>query len=217
MCEYVDKSLFLGENLPILKKCQKKIPELVEKIKGEKKFQNAKPSSLRSALVFRPPLAAMRRGAVLLVVMLAAPFGVSLMSCDAAAVDSLRGFRATLDGASRHFVRDVREGLEYSSKGAESKSASLDEASFAALVAAFSGGEAAEAARVAAGADAAPVSSPIPFKLTNCDPAAAIQASDPSTASDADVSSLSSVFSPHSRANFPKGFFFRHCPPHPLR
>ena len=49
------------------------------------------------------------------------------------------------------------------------------EASFVALVAAWGGGAAAAAARAAAEGKSALISSPIPFKLTNCDPEAAIQ------------------------------------------
>ena len=46
------------------------------------------------------------------------------------------------------------------------------EEEYAALVEAFSGGEAAVAAKVAARGE---LSEPVPFKLTNCDPTAAIQ------------------------------------------
>jgi hypothetical protein len=50
--------------------------------------------------------------------------------------------------------------------------ATVEEVEWAALVEAFSGGEAAVAAKLAARGE---LSEPVPFKLTNCDPTAAIQ------------------------------------------
>lgn len=63
-----------------------------------------------------------------------------------------------------------------SGSGVETSSV-VDETTMAALLAAFGGGDEAAKAKEAAGGIAARVTSPIPFKLMNCDPTAAIQVS----------------------------------------
>lgn len=123
----------------------------------------------------------MRRGVPVLLLLVVGSFAAA--PTGAAAVDKLRGAGVsvnvvgsiavdTLDGSGGGgLVRDVQVG------GDNSTLSSLDETTYAALLAAFGGGDAAAAARVAAWGDAARVaSSPVPFKLTNCDATAAIQA-----------------------------------------